>query len=174
MLEHYEVVLWIDGDAAITDTSIKIEDIINDTQSFYASYDWACSKDTPRGHHCFSTGNFILQRTEKTAELYAKFYEASRFFLDDQGAEQSTLNYLYNTDDTLRSEFCILSQQYLNAVPETILETSTWRSDPNRTGSTSNMHIVSPWNSTSFLVHLTGCSNGDRVEQLTKYFSKYI
>ena len=174
MLEHYEVVMWVDGDAVITNSSIAIEDIINDTQTFYATYDWACSKDTPRGHHCFSTGNFIIQRTDRIGELYTKFYQASRLYLDDYGAEQSTLNYLYNVDDVLRSDFCILSHQFLNAVPESILETSVWMSDPKRSGSNKTMHIVDPWNSNSFLVHLTGCSNEDRVEQLNKHFSKYI
>lgn len=174
MLEHYEVVFWIDGDALITNDEILVEDIINDSQSFYASYDWTCSKDTPRGHHCFSTGNFILQRTDNTIELFNKFYQASKLFLDDHGAEQSTLNFLYNTDSTLQKDFCIISQQYLNAVPESILETNTWTSDINRSGKDKTMHIVSPWNSTSFLLHLTGCSNQDRVEQLGRYFSKYI
>ena len=174
MLEHYDVVMWIDGDAIITNLDLPIEHFINDRQTFYASYDWACCKNSKQGRTSFSTGNFIIQRTDDTSNLYSRFYEASRNFLNDVGAEQSTLNYIYNVDASLQKSFCILDQQYLNAVPESILETSVWASDPNRSGVTKTMPIESPWTQKSFLAHLTGCTNQDRVDQLRTHFSKYL
>jgi hypothetical protein len=174
MLEHYDVVMWIDGDSIITNPDLSIEHFINDDQCFYASYDWACSEDSKTGRTSFSTGNFILQRTKNISELYNAFYQASRRFLDDEGAEQSTLNYVYNTDYSLRNSFKILDQHYLNAVPDSILETKVWSSDPNRSGITKTMPIVNPWTPDSFLAHLTGCTNQDRINQLNTYFTKYL
>jgi len=161
MLEHYHVVMWVDGDAIITNDSLPIEHFITDEHSIYFSYDWPVASDGSTGHVGFSAGNFILQSTATIEALFETFLKGMQHFLNDAGSEQACFNAIYN-QTSLRSTFKILEHSYLNAVPEAVLTTEVWASDPNRVGPNRTFPIVSPWTDTSFLAHLTGCTTQDR------------
>ena len=61
MLEHYNIVMWIDADSIITNDNFSINDFqIDENHSFYASWDWN------NVGHSFSTGNFIIHKTKNT------------------------------------------------------------------------------------------------------------
>ena len=173
MLEHYDVVMWLDADSIVTNTNLPIEHFIEGPESFFASYDWLSHKNGGPGHTGFSTGNFIIKRTDNTPTLYSAFFQESQRFLEDHGADQTTLNYIHN-NTSLRSEFAILDHSFLNAVPELITTTNDWSSDPKRSGPTKTHSIVHPWTQDCFLMHLTGCSNEDRIQLLKKHFAHYL
>lgn len=175
MLEHYDVVMWIDGDSIITNDDIPIDDFLIGDHGFYASWDWLSHANGGPGHTGFSSGNFVVRRTANTEKLFNAFINVSRHFLQDEGADQVTLNTIYNVAEIgLQQEFKILGHSFLNAVPEFMVETSTWKADPKRSGPTRSHIIVSPWNEDCFLAHLTGCTTEDRIMILQTYLKKYL
>jgi hypothetical protein len=159
MLAHYDLVMWIDADAIITN-DIPISDFPIEQKTFCASYDWAWRQS-------FSTGNFIIQRTPEYKLLFDLFLQIGSQFSGRVLQEQETLNYIYrnlNEKNTIK----ILEHKFLNAVPSFVAETETWRSDKNRT------QIISPWNEDCFLAHLTGCSNQERVDMLKTTLKQFL
>jgi hypothetical protein len=144
--------MWIDADSIITNMDYKIEDFIQNEACFIASYDWM-------HFNTFSTGNFIIRKTKDTQNLFNRFIDASQYRLYDIVAEQGTLNQIHGELD-YKAMFNILPHKFLGSVPDFIVETPTWR-DNNRSG------VIAPWSPDSFLAHLTGTSNQDRIEILT-------
>lgn len=162
MLENYDVVMWLDGDAIVTNDVYSIEDFLAKAKDkvFYASYDWVWKES-------FSTGNFIIQRTKQTTELFHMFLNIGKQVADHMMSEQLAMNWIHK-NTSLSNTFGILEHKYLNGVPEFLVETPTWKADNNRRG------IISPWNKDCFLAHLTGCSNQDRVSVLTEKFKEFL
>jgi hypothetical protein len=160
MLEHYDVVMWLDADAIVTNDTYSIEDFLVKDKTFYASYDWVWRES-------FSTGNLIIQRTEHTNELFQMFLQIGKQVADHVMSEQLAMNWIYK-NTPLKSTFEIMEHKFLNGVPEFLVETPTWKADNNRTG------IVSPWNKDCFLAHLTGCSNRDRVDILKTKMEEFV
>ena len=154
LLRFYQNVMWVDADAVITNNKYKIEDFIQGNESLIASYDWM-------HYTSFSTGNFIVRKTIYTEQLFNMFLNVSKHRLNDIMAEQGTLNQIYMSLPEYRHMFSVLPHKYLNSVPSFLVETDTWILDNNRSG------IVEPWNSNSFLAHLTGTSTSERVQILT-------
>jgi hypothetical protein len=153
-LKYYDNVMWIDADAIITNMNYKIEDFIQNDACFIASYDWM-------HFNSFSTGNFIIRRTNDTQKLFERFITISQHRLNDIMQEQGTLNYIYNELESNKSMFNILPHKFLNSVPEILVDTDTWRNDNNRSS------IIGPWTSDCFLAHLTGLSMEERVSILS-------
>lgn len=153
-LRFYDNVMWIDADAIITNMEYKIEDFIQSEACFIASYDWM-------HYNSFSTGSFIIRKTNDTQKLFNRFITVSRHRLNDIMQEQGTLNQIYNELDSNKTMFSILPHKFLNSVPEFLVDTGTWRNDNNRSG------IIYPWTPDSFLAHLTGLSTSERVDILT-------
>lgn len=175
MLEQYDVVMWIDGDSIITNENIPVEDFLVGDHSFYASWDWLSHANGQPGYNGFSSGNFIIRRTPNSKKLFDAFLEVSKYFTQDEGADQVTLNTIYNAGgEDLRKEFKVLEHKYLNAVPEFMVDTKTWKADPKRTGPTKTHTIIAPWNEDCFLAHLTGCTTEDRIYILQTYLKKYL
>jgi hypothetical protein len=160
MLEHYDLVMWIDADAIITNDSYSIEHFPIEKNSFCASYDWAWKES-------FSTGNFIIQRTGESNQLFDTFLQIGKQCSGRMMQEQEVLNYIQK-NTPLKSTMKSLEHKFLNAVPSFITETPTWKADINRTG------IVSPWNEDCFLAHLTGCTNSDRINLLHNKFANHL
>lgn len=173
MLEHYDVVMWLDGDSIITDDTYCVEDFLQQDCVVHVSYDWPVASDGSTGHMGFGFGNFILQNTSDTLTVFNTFLQVSQRYLNDGGADQACFNAIYN-QTPLRSCFKVLEHRYLNAVPEVVLTTEVWASDPNRVGPNRTFPIVSPWTDTSFLAHLTGCTTQDRITLLQTHFKKYL
>jgi len=173
MLEHYDVVMWLDSDSIVTNSNLTIDDFIDDEHTIYFSYDWPVSPDGSTGHVGFSGGNFIIKSTKQVEELFSTFVNSSQHFLNDTGADQACFNAIYNRTP-LKQQFKILEHKYLNAVPESILTTNTWASDPNRSGKDKTFTIINPWTEDSFIAHLTGCTTDDRINLLNTHFKKYL
>lgn len=173
MLGHYDVVMWLDSDSIVTNSNLTIDDFIDDEHTIYFSYDWPVSPDGSTEHVGFSGGNFIIKSTNQAKELFNAFINIGQHFLNDIGADQACFNAIYN-QTPLRQHFKILEHKYLNAVPESILTTSTWASDPNRSGKNKTHKIINPWTEDSFIAHLTGCTSDDRVNLLNTHFKKYL
>jgi hypothetical protein len=148
-LRFYDNVMWLDADSIVTNFTYSIDKFIQSNACFIASYDWL--------HYIqFSTGNFIIRKTEHTQQLFNMFIETSKKYINNIMAEQATLNEIHAlTNDT--NYFSILEHKYLNSVPEFLVKTETWKNDNNRSG------ILSPWTPDSFIAHFTGTSNSERI-----------
>jgi len=160
MLENYDVVMWLDADAIVTNNKYSIEDFLTEDKAFYASYDWVWKES-------FSTGNIIIQRTKQTNELFHMFLKIGKQVADHVMSEQLAMNWIHK-NTPLSNTFKIMEHKFLNGVPEFLVETPTWKADNNRTG------IISPWNEDCFLAHLTGCTNYDRISVLNNKFSNFL
>jgi|TARA_R110000868_G_scaffold138335_2_gene352386 hypothetical protein len=150
LLNHYDNVMWVDADSVITNFDYKLEDFIHKDACYIASYDWM-------HHTSFSSGNFIVRRTQNVSNFFNAFVQISQHFLEMIVADQGALNQMYNIPQ-YREDFCILDHKYLNAVPGFLTETQTWIKDNNRSG------IVAPWTKDSFLAHFTGTENSERIQ----------
>lgn len=159
MLSYYDTVMWIDGDALITNPEYKIEDITNERYSLFVSWDWP-------GKHSFSTGNFILKNTDRTKELITTFFSVGKYVIDNNhwGEEQTTFNIMY-AQTPCRDTIKILDHRFLNSIPSKELYRGIWdgRPDPPE-----------PWTPESFLVHITGVPNKNRIDVLKNSFGKYL
>jgi len=154
MLEYYDIVMWVDADSIITDDNYSIEKFeLDEHNTFYASYDWI-------GKWTFSTGNFIIQRTQYTDAFLNVFYNCAKKF----PTEQDALNAIHR-GSLPNSVIKVLEHNFLNSVPAPIMDTTCW---------TGRRAIYAPWNEHSFLAHLTGVSNNNRVKILNDHFSKYL
>lgn len=158
MIQSYDSVMWIDADSIVTNDNYKIEDFgLNDTQSFYASYDWEWKNS-------FSTGNFIVNKNKNTQTLIDEFYRLSKQLT--YGCEGETLNRIHKNTN-LSNLFNILEHKYLGSIPNIDIcnEFNCW---VNR----SMIHW--PWNKDSFLVHLTGMTNENRMKIARSYYKEYL
>jgi hypothetical protein len=173
-LEKYDIVMWVDGDSIITNDSFNIEQFIDDSHCFYASYDWLCNKNSRFNRYSFSTGNFIIKKDENTSKLFDSFlHYAQNVFKYEVMAEQGTLNFIYENTE-LRNLFLILDHKYLGAVPTCVGKVNNWNNHPERFGDDATYPIEYPWNSECFLAHLTGCSNEGRIQLLINDFAEYL
>lgn len=158
LLSEYDVVVWFDADSVITNPECAIDHFgVNDSQSFYASYAWPWKNS-------FSTGNFIINKTEKSEVMFKTFYEMSSHFPD----EQSAMNAMYHQNVMgMKSQMSILNHGLLDAIPsfEMYRSVNTWQ----------NRQIPPyPWKKGDFLVHVGGIMNGPRIEIFKTYFAEYL
>lgn len=151
-LRYYDNVMWIDADSIITNIDYKIEDFILNDACFIASYDWP-------HFNSFSTGNFIIRKTDKTQNLFNRFLDVSRYRLNDIMQEQGTLNQIYRESNESREFFNILPHKFLGGVPNVVHDTATWRNDHRGA-------LADPWTPDCFLAHLTGMTPEERVDIL--------
>ena len=153
-LQFYDVVVWLDSDAIVTNQEMSLDDFpIEDDVIFYASYDWM-------GPNTFSTGNFILQKTNKINDFFGMFHSISQRTND----EQHSLNIMYNQTE-FRNVMRSLDWRYLNAVPEQVMYTDAWK-ERNK--------ISYCWKPGDFLTHITGITNKDRINILNTNFKQYL
>ena len=152
MLRDYDAVFWIDADSLITNFNYKLEDFMDETDCFVASWDWM--------HKCsFSTGNFIVQKTPETEQLYSIFYQISKQF----DTEQEALNAIWRGN--MLKGMKPLDHKFLGSTPTKQQYAEGWQTRPEPIG---------PWSQDSFLVHLTGASNTNRLRILNTYFKDYL
>ena len=154
MLQHYDVVMWIDADSVITNDNYTIDDFMSVAgHTFYASYDW-------HGKSSFSTGNFIIQRTEFLDQFVNTFYGLVRNFTDEQGP----LNLMYSSTP-VGGTMHVLDHGFLGSVPSRKMYGVNWDGRPD---------IPFPWDENSFLAHVSGVSNEARLDILKNYFSEFL
>ena len=154
MLQHYDVVMWIDADSVITNENYTIDDFMPVAgHTFYASYDW-------HGKSSFSTGNFIIQRTEFLDEFINTFYGLIGSFAEEQG----TLNGMYGGTH-LGGTMYILDHRFLGSIPSREMYGVHWNGRPD---------IPFPRDETSFLSHIGGIQNQPRLDILNTHFSNYL
>jgi hypothetical protein len=155
MLDYYDTVMWIDADSLITNLNYKIEDFLfPENYVFYASYDWL-------GTSTLSGGNFVIQNNEYTKDFLKDFYDFSKHYNE----EQTTLNSMY-FNLINKNYIKILEHKFLGSVPSIEDYTpSVWGKRP------SPPH---PWTPESFLVHLTGIGNKDRLNILSTIYKGYL
>ena len=146
LLKTYNIVMWIDADAFITNSEYSLTDITDDEHCFYASYDWMHIGS-------FSTGNFIVKRHDIVHELYSKFIHLSKIY-NTSSNEQLLLNHIYESDLRLNRHMKVMPHKYLNSVPKCVEETRTWH-DRSR--------VHTPWTEDSFILHLTSLPHEERV-----------
>jgi len=162
MLDEYDIVVWLDADSLITNPEIKIEDLAADNYSFYASWAWS-------GGNLFSTGNFILKRTETIDTLFQAFYENMDKFND----EQELFNTIYNQDFlSLRKTMKILDTCVFESLPDVDLYKSV--TTPPWEWVIPHVYVQCPWKEGNFLVHITCSKNKIRMNLLQSYFHHYL
>lgn len=169
LLNYYDFVMWIDGDAIITNDNYSIHDfminISNNKNNFFFSSDWMHNpQNFPGGHSYFSSGNFILKSSQETEFLAENFLHIAQYHLDDIMQEQGTLNHMSFLPE-FKDYFKILHQKYLNSVPIFVSQTEIWKD---------RLPIFYPWNEDCFLAHFTGTSNEDRINIIKNNFKKFI
>lgn len=162
MLNYYDIVMWIDGDAIITNTSYSIDKFMLDEHCFYASYDWNVN---PLTNSSFSFGNFILKNNKNIENFKTALYHMDKVIANFDrsiwGNEQAGLNFINMNLFKNKNIIKILETKYLNSVPSFM-------------GWDSNRHIVTPWTPDSFLAHLTGSTNKNRVDVLKNKMKEYL
>ena len=161
MLKHYDVVMWIDADSIITNDNFSIDDFeLDDDHCFYASWDWT-------GKLSFSTGNFIIKNAPSTEHMFKAFLSVGNYVKDNKhwGEEQTTMNIIMNST-SLGKNIKVLDHKYLNSIPGKNILGSIWGSD--------RPEPKFPWSNDSFLVHLTGISNTERINLIKTHFSRFI
>ena len=160
MLDYYDTVMWIDADSIITNYNFSINDFqIDETHSFYASWDWN------NIGHSFSTGNFITHKTENTNNLINSFLTKGKQVADSNtwGEEQIRLNFLYNS--THKNDIKILEHKFLHTIPNRKMFRGIWDGRPE---------TKFPWAEDSFLVHIGGIPNKNRIEVAQTSFKEYL
>ena len=160
MLQWYDAVMWIDADSIITNEDYTIDDFtIDETHSFYASWDWG-------GRETFSTGNFIITNAEYTKSLFQAFLDVGRQVIDGGhwGWEQTTLNHIYKNPQ-LKPSIKVLEHKFLGSIPSRKMFLGIWDGRPEP---------QFPWSKDSFLVHLTGIPNSDRINVAKTTFIEYL
>ncbi len=157
-LNKYDVVMWVDADAIITNQEMSIDKFpLEEDVTFYASYDWM-------GKGSFSTGNFIIQKTKHLSQFFHLFIN---IYKQINSHEQDALNAMYyqtNANSTIK----ILECEYLNSFHEEIINTPTWSSGRNP---------ISPhcfWKEGCFLSHLGGITNSERLNMLNSFYKEYL
>lgn len=160
MLQYYDYVMWIDADSIITNYDYSINDFqLEDKYCFYASWDWP-------HRFSFSTGNFIVHKGQYFNDFLKTFLMVGKHIQDSKigGWEQTTLNMIYK-DTPFREVIKILEHKFLGAVPDKTLVGQVWDGRPDP---------VSPWTKDSFIAHLTGMTNKDRIYVLKNSFNNYL
>ena len=160
MIEYYDIVMWIDADSIITNNNFSVNDFqIDENYSFYASWDWNNIGSA------FSTGNFIIHKTKNTNNLFNSFLTTGKRVVDSNiwGEEQTTLNFLYN--NTHKNDIKILEHKFLGSIPSKKMFRGIWDSRPE-----TNF----PWSKDSFLVHIGGIPNKNRIEIAQTTFKDYL
>ena len=154
MLQFYDVVMWIDADSLLTNQDVSVDDIIGEhKEPFIASHDWSRTS-------YISSGNFIVQNTDKLDEFSEIFYNIAHAFPE----EQSTINFIHS-DPKNNGLIKIVDHKFLNSVPTREMYGECWNSRGN---------IICNWTDESFLLHLTGVTNKIRHQILTDYFGKFL
>lgn len=169
-LKNYDIVMWLDADALITNQNISVFDFgINDNQFLYASWDWMNNNEpyySISGYgHFFSAGNLIFNKTKNLDKFMNCFYKNAKYFPE----EQTLINTIYNWTE-LKDNIKILNHKFLNAVPKEVFEYEEWNDIIKRT----NFNLPVAWDPTSFLMHVCGIKNKNRISLIKKYYSKYI
>jgi hypothetical protein len=152
MLKDYDAVFWIDADSLITNLDYKLEDFMDENHCFVASWDWMHK-------FSFSTGNFIVQKTPEIDKLYSIFYEVGR----NLNSEQEALNAIWRAN--ILKGMKALEHKFLGSTPTKQQYGVGWETRPEPIG---------PWSEDSFLVHLTGVSNINRIRILNTFFKEYL
>lgn len=154
----YDVVMWVDADAMITNSDMSVDAFgLDSNHSLYTSFDW-------QWRNSFSMGNFIIQRTNRLQELFNAFVQVGQLYLEGMGEEQKTLNHIYkasNLSDTIK----ILDHSYLNGVPKQVETAPCW---------SGRERVLSPWKEGDFLAHFTGLDNRSRIDIIRNHFSKHL
>jgi len=138
--KNYDACIWVDADAVITNTNYAIEDFLDGNKPFSASLDWTDVQT-------ISMGNFVIQHTDKTYELFNQFV----YFCQNSVHDQDAMNCVLNSNPELIN---VLPRKYLNAVPSIVKK---YRVNEER-------DIVDPWDDSCFLAHLTTVSNEYRIK----------
>lgn len=161
LLSHYDVVMWIDADALITNDTYTIDDFkLSNESCLSASWDWD-------GKTAMSTGNFILQKNKNIGNFFNKFIDVAKHVMQNNmwGEEQTTFNLMYQHKIVPTSYYTILEHKYLNSVLSKPLMKQDWETRPE---------IPFPWDRNSFLVHLTGIHNRARINLINEHFKEFI
>jgi hypothetical protein len=159
MLQYYDIVMWIDADTLITNDTYKIEDFIDDTSLLSISWDW-------NGKSSFSTGNFVLQNKDNTSDFFHMFNLIGKAVIENNqwGEEQATFNLIYQ-NTTFKNNIKILEHKFLNSIPSKQMFRGIWDGRPDP---------FAPWTPESFLVHITGVPNKNRIDVLKNSFGQYL
>lgn len=156
MISFYDYVMWIDADAFITNLHYKIENIADSDHCFFVSCDWHFKQENDESP--FNTGNFIIKKNKNIDLFIDSFYKTSQLFLSSDLQEQQTLNHMY-FNKIQNENIKKTDKKYLNPVPELMHETQTWSGRPP---------IQEPWTKDSFIAHLTGAKNHERITIFNK------
>lgn len=155
MIEHYDAVMWIDGDSIITNDSFTIENFTDEQINFSASRDWA-------GVPIYNTGNFVINKNNNIDDFINMFYFLAKNL--NTTNEQETFRAMFNFSLT-HPKMKMLDYNYLNAVSVHQQECEVWHD---------RSKIANIWSENSFLVHFTGLRNFERIQIINKYFKEYV
>lgn len=160
MLKHYDIVMWIDADSIITNDNFSINDFtIDSDHCFYASWDWT-------GKLTISTGNFIIQNTNTTEDMFNAFLQVGKHVKDTNqwGWEQTTMNLIYR-NTSIGRHIKVLDHKYLGSIPSKKMFMGIWDGRPEP---------QYPWTNDCFLSHITGVPNKNRIEVLKTSYKEYL
>lgn len=163
MLDQYDVVMWIDGDAVITNDEYSVESIgLEENVIFYGSQVW--NGHTMFNLPYFSAGNFMMHKTEGYDKLKEYFYTAAQQIGPTNTEEQHILNLIHKRTD-LGPAFKIVGNNIFESIPNQDVYGDWYKfSQP----------VAHEWKRGNFLVHLGGLPNSGRIDIMHKHYSDYL
>lgn len=162
-LKLYDVVMWLDADALVTNDNFDVNTIGLDEQHiFYGSNVW--NGHTLNGLPYFSSGNFMVHKTPAIEEFINYFYHVALSMDKNSREEQHALNLIHKFSP-IRDKFKIVDNNIFESIPSREMYDPYWKP---------SLPIIHQWKDENFLVHLTAASNFGRVDIMKKYFAKYI
>lgn len=162
-LNLYDVVIWIDADALITNDEYDIFKIgLEDDYTFDASNVW--NGQYLNNMPYFSTGNFMVSKTKDIDLFINYFYDVYSSIDTTYREEQHTLNLLHKLSD-IQNMFKIVSNDIFESIPSVEMYDPYWNTA---------LPIVHQWKEGNFLVHVAGAPNECRVKILNNYFLKFL
>lgn len=143
-IDKYEYVVWIDADALIMNSDVKLEYIIENYMKdnlIMMAQDWIC----------INSGVMFLKKSDKVIEFFKKVYSQEQF-INSPCWEQDSIKYLIDTN----WENC---NSYINILPiyqQTIFNSFHYNYDIN-----------------NFILHLAGCWKNDVESGLSRGIQDY-
>lgn len=114
--EGYDLIFNIDSDAKVMNMSVTLEDIDQKIVKLCGNYSVAKAKDV----NGFNSGVYILKNTQITRDILIRaLSHINNTALPRRSLfEQSAFSYVVNNNTTLKSQVCVVPQNWFNSYPE--------------------------------------------------------
>lgn len=152
LLEHYEVVLMLEGDMLITNVNYKIEDWLKKDK------DWYCCKDI----NGVNTASWICKNTDWAKELLHSAYQYKNELWDEQAYFESLEH----------SKICYLPHPSINSIIYDLYAPTYGKVYGDKENIPKPTHKEGNWQEGDFILHCPGMTLDMRLKIFNEYKNK--